>query len=249
MRTRVYVASPMTGSGDIRTNVEAAMGIGRELIAAGFAPLVPALTHFMDPHNDIPHAAWMEVDTPWVLEADCVLRLPGVSPGADHEVRVATEAKIPVYHSIEELLASPPLLGSAEFRAKLRALRVLHSLKATDYGSDDDPFANIRASANSGVEPWRGAWVRASDKVFRMNRYCNRGSLANEGVTDTLEDLASYCLITSILHAEQAAPVEAPQPAPVETRREGQASPVGPEANGSLDFAQAWWGGYSKILK
>lgn len=207
MRTKVYVSSPLTSSGDPQENVAKAIEVGRELIAAGFSPILPQLTWHIDPHAEIPHETWMDVDLPWVLESDCLLRLPGESKGADIEVRAANEAGIPVYHSIGDLLDNPPLLGSHEFRAKLRALRLLHAKKATDYGSDDDPFANIRASEMSGIEPWRGAWVRASDKVFRMNRYCNRGSLANEGVTDTLEDLASYCLITSLLHAEKV-----PQP-------------------------------------
>lgn len=248
MRTKCYISGPLTSSGDPQANLQTAIEAHRELMQAGFAPLCPHLTLHVDPHAELPHDDWMAVDIPWVLESDCLLRLPGESKGADIEVCVATEAKIPVYHSISELLERPPLLGSQAFRAKLRALRVLHSLKATDYGSDDDPFANIRASANSGIEPWRGAWVRASDKVFRMNRYCNRGSLANEGVTDTLEDLASYCLITSILHeercmdimlsafAEQATPKATPaEPAKPETRRdEGQVSPAGPESNGAV---------------
>ena len=219
MRTKVYISAPLTSSGDPQQNVAKAIEVGRELIRAGFSVLIPQLTWHVDPHAEIPHEDWMAVDIPWVLESDCVLRLPGPSKGADIEVCVATENKIPVYYSVAELMERPPLLGSPGFRAKLRALRVLHSLKATDYGSDDDPFANIRASANSGVEPWRGAWVRASDKVFRMNRYCTRGTLANEGVQDTLEDLASYCLITSLLHAEQAAPREpAADPVPLDTR-------------------------------
>lgn len=234
MRTKVYISGPLTSSGDPATNLQAAIEAHRELMQAGFAPLCPHLTLYVDPHAELPHGDWMAVDIPWVLESDCLLRLPGESKGADIEVHIATEAKIPVYHSISELLERPPLLGSQAFRAKLRALRVLHSLKATDYGSDDDPFANIRASANSGVEPWRGAWVRASDKVFRMNRYCNRGSLANEGVTDTLEDLASYCLITSILHAEQSTPKATPaEPAKPETRRDEPVT-VEPAANGQV---------------
>lgn len=202
MRTKCYISGPLTSSGDPQKNMQAAIEAHRELTRLGFSPLCPHLTLVIDPNGETPHEVWMEIDEVWVLESDCLLRLPGESKGADHEVRVAKEAGIPVYHSIDELEARPPLLGSPAFRAKLRALRVLHAKKATDYGSDDDPFANIRASETAGVEPWRGCYVRLKDKIFRMDRYCKRGSLANEGVTDTLEDLASYALICSILHAE-----------------------------------------------
>jgi hypothetical protein len=239
MRTKVYISGPLTSSGDPAANLQVAIAAHRELMQAGFSPLCPHLTLHVDPNAELPHDDWMQVDIPWVLESDCLLRLPGESRGADIEVRVATEAKIPVYYSIEELFASPPLLGSQAFRAKLRALRVLHSLKATDYGSDDDPFANVRKSAECGIEPWRGCWVRAKDKVHRLDRYCTRGSLANEGVTDTLEDLASYCLITSILHAEQKQAKEPPtEPVQVEERREAMV-PTHIHSNGAaVDFAR-----------
>jgi hypothetical protein len=83
------------------------------------------------------------------------------------------------------------------------ALKEMHSRKSRDYGSADDPLANIRNGAEFvGIEPWRAAMVRLSDKVTRLATYCRTGSLTFEGVEDTLFDLASYSLLTLLTHRE-----------------------------------------------
>jgi hypothetical protein len=82
-------------------------------------------------------------------------------------------------------------------------LKETHRLKSSDYGSADDPLANIRNGAKFvGIEPWRAAMVRLSDKVTRLETYCRTGSLTFEGVEDTLVDLASYALLTLLTHRE-----------------------------------------------
>jgi hypothetical protein len=82
-------------------------------------------------------------------------------------------------------------------------LKELHRLKSSDYGSADDPLANIRNGAEFvGIEAWRAAMVRLSDKVTRLATYCRTGSLTFEGVEDTLFDLASYSLLTLLTHRE-----------------------------------------------
>jgi hypothetical protein len=82
-------------------------------------------------------------------------------------------------------------------------LKEMHRAKSSDYGSADDPLANIRNGAEFvGIEPWRAAMVRLSDKVTRLATYCRTGSLTFEGVEDTLFDLASYSLLTLLMHKE-----------------------------------------------
>jgi hypothetical protein len=82
-------------------------------------------------------------------------------------------------------------------------LKEMHRKKSSDYGSADDPLANIRNGAEFvGIEPWRAAMVRLSDKVTRLATYCRTGSLTFEGVEDTLFDLASYSLLTLLMHRE-----------------------------------------------
>lgn len=92
--------------------------------------------------------------------------------------------------------------GDQRYLKLLEDMAALHRRKAADYGTDADPFANIRASAEIGVEPWRGAWLRAKDKVKRIDQYCRSGTLANEGVEDSFMDLAAYALIALVLFRE-----------------------------------------------
>jgi hypothetical protein len=84
------------------------------------------------------------------------------------------------------------------------SLKEMHTKKSYDYGSAHDPLANIRNGAEFvGIEPWRAAMVRLSDKVTRLQTYCRTGRLEHEGVEDTLHDLASYALLTLLMHRER----------------------------------------------
>lgn len=175
------------------------------------------------------HETWMEVDLPWVRVAHAVLRLPGESRGADREVKYALDHCIPVFNSIECLkIFGPrpageyrtsaandfctsasvppphaPAAGDPRFHQVLNEMRALHDKKQQDYGSRGDPFANVRASQRWGVPPWVGAMIRANDKVQRLQSFTENGRLANEGVEDSLIDLANYAVIALLLYREQ----------------------------------------------
>ncbi|HET6576478.1 MAG TPA: hypothetical protein VFG68_22955 [Fimbriiglobus sp.] len=95
--------------------------------------------------------------------------------------------------------------GHPEYLQLLDDMKALHVKKAADYGRDDDPLANLRASAQVGIEPWRATWLRAKDKVTRIDTFCVKGTLANEGVEDSLKDLAAYCLLALVLFREAQA--------------------------------------------
>ncbi len=108
---RVYVAGPYS-TGDPEANTAAAIAAGNELLDAGYAPLVPHLSHYWHTHHT-PRAYedWMRIDLAWITAADAVLRLPGASPGADREVVLAAELGIPIYASVTALRAddeNPP---------------------------------------------------------------------------------------------------------------------------------------------
>ena len=94
-----------------------------------------------------------------------------------------------------------------EFVAILRELEELALRKNQDYGTDGDPLANLRASEAIGIPAWKGTYLRLRDKVARLDTYCQRGTLANEGVEDSLRDLACYAILTLVLHREATAPV------------------------------------------
>ena len=92
--------------------------------------------------------------------------------------------------------------GSARFHEILRELGELHDLKQQDYGTEEDPFANVRGSSEWGIVPWQGAMIRATDKVKRLQKYARVGKLANESVEDGFRDLAVYAIIALVLFEE-----------------------------------------------
>lgn len=95
--------------------------------------------------------------------------------------------------------------SSERFHEILESLARLHDLKSADYGKTDDPFANVRSSEEWGLEPWIGAMVRLNDKVKRLQSFARNGNLKNEGVADSLQDIAVYSVIALVLF-EQGQP-------------------------------------------
>jgi len=102
---RVFVSGPYT-NGDVAVNVRTAILAANRLLRKGHIPFVPHLTHFW--HLVVPHPYedWLELDMEWLKVCDAVLRLPGESPGADVEVRLAESLGIPVYYN-EVAIPSP----------------------------------------------------------------------------------------------------------------------------------------------
>ena len=92
--------------------------------------------------------------------------------------------------------------GHPEFLRILKEMADLHKKKSADYGVADDIFLNIRQSSEWGVEPWVGAMVRAGDKVVRLKAAASGSELKNEGVEDSLMDLAAYAMIALALYRE-----------------------------------------------
>lgn len=103
-RPLIYIASPYT-KGDCAQNVARAMATWHALWQIGFAPICPLWNHFQQLITPLEHADWLEYDLHIVAKCDAFLRLDGESVGADREVRFAEEGGIPVYFSIEDLLA------------------------------------------------------------------------------------------------------------------------------------------------
>jgi hypothetical protein len=103
-----------------------------------------------------------------------------------------------------------PHKSSRRFIELLDEMAELHHSKSRDYGSQEDPLANIRHGAELvDIEPWRGCMVRIADKVQRLRTYCRTGRLVHEGVRDTLMDLAAYSLLAIVLHEETHGAVKA----------------------------------------
>lgn len=90
-----------------------------------------------------------------------------------------------------------------EFDKVLAELRAMHDTKNADYGRDEDPYANVRASEDFGIPGWVGALCRGNDKMRRLQQAASKGTLRNESVEDSLIDLAVYLIIALILFREQ----------------------------------------------
>lgn len=105
MRTdiKVYIASPYT-LGDVAVNVKLQLDVYDELMNLGFAPYAPLYSHFQHMAHPRPYTDWINMDFIWVKVCDCVLRLGGVSTGADNEVKLAEELGIPVFYNIEDMI-------------------------------------------------------------------------------------------------------------------------------------------------
>lgn len=100
---RVYIAGPYTG-GDPVLNTRRAVEAAEAVIATGHTPFVPHLTHLW--HLISPHAVefWYDYDLEWLAVCDCIMRLPGESPGADAEVKEGRARGLAIY-TLEEFLA------------------------------------------------------------------------------------------------------------------------------------------------
>lgn len=109
-RWTVYVAGPYS-HGETADHVREAVLVGLTLAERGFRPFIPHLYHFA--HLICPHDYewWMALDLSWLEACDCVLRLPGHSPGADREVERAHSLGMPVYHGLPSLYEA---VGKAE---------------------------------------------------------------------------------------------------------------------------------------
>lgn len=112
-------------------------------------------------------------------------------------------------------------IKSREFHGLLQEVGDLHDKKQLDYGKDEDPFANVRASEDFGIPGWVGALMRANDKMKRLQNYALKGELANESAEDSMYDIAVYALISLILYrqATEGPAKDNPGPKPGEVIR------------------------------
>ena len=104
-------------------------------------------------------------------------------------------------------MAANPRSGKTEFQKVIDEITALHDKKQADYGRGEqgDPFANVRASEDFGIDGWVGATVRANDKMRRLQKAARQGpdSLKNESVEDSLMDMAVYSIIALCLFREK----------------------------------------------
>ena len=163
-----------------------------EAMRRDYAALTKCEAIFLMPHWEDSTGANLEVDFAKILglkiflvdETKCIFRqFTPTAKAPDIKDLKATEYKTPFMYVVEEIVA-------------------MHNKKQKDYGSNTDPFANVRAAADFGIEPWIGCLIRANDKMKRLQKAASGGQLANESVEDSMLDLAVYAIICLVLYRE-----------------------------------------------
>ena len=109
---KVYIAGPYSADNTIGTlkNIGKGERLAGKVLRAGFAPHCP--WHDKDfsiklPDVDFTVQQLYDYSIAWLLVSDCVLLLPGweKSKGTLREIEIAEAKGIPVYYSLEELIA------------------------------------------------------------------------------------------------------------------------------------------------
>lgn len=106
---RIYVAGPYTGTTGSLTeraaNAATAITVGKSLIKKGHYPFIPHLTHYVeeDGGERLDYETYLAWDISFLRTCEGLLRIPGHSPGADREEKIAQEMGIPVWYSLDEV--------------------------------------------------------------------------------------------------------------------------------------------------
>lgn len=103
-RIKVFMSGPY--SSDPEGHFQNQNNVLDILLDLGFAPYAPLLFHRANPR---PYQDLLDLVIEWMESCDCILRLPGDSPGADAEIARANQLGIPVVYSIEELIKLYPV--------------------------------------------------------------------------------------------------------------------------------------------
>lgn len=226
----IYVSGPYTS--DPEANTDRAVDIGQVLLRAGHAPFVPHLSHYWEKfHHPNDYEFWIQIDLEWVRRADVVVRIPGVSAGADREVALAQTLGIPVFEwggaffldtnasgderillaflafveengiCADETSVVPPAIDEA-----LKRMRAIFETKNADYaeGTWDSNFLDVARQMGFDRETACDTFIAV--KQARLRSLRTSGKLpSNEAVADTVLDRAVYALIALAMHSENGA--------------------------------------------
>jgi hypothetical protein len=99
----VYIASPYTKPNP-NHNVHRAIKAADALLAAGFIPFVPILNHLWDTVSPHHYEDWMRWDHAWIERNDALVRLAGLSPGADRDREIGVKHGLHIFETVEALI-------------------------------------------------------------------------------------------------------------------------------------------------
>ena len=87
----------------------------------------------------------------------------------------------------------------AAFNALLREIKTLHDSKGADYEDGGEEYSNLTAAEDWGIPAWKYAMLRTNEKLNRLKAYAKGSTLQNEGVRDSMIDIAVLSLIAIVL--------------------------------------------------
>jgi hypothetical protein len=96
---------------------------------------------------------------------------------------------------IRQALLGPRVEGARpSFEEMLMKMWAMQRKKGADYGSAEDPLANLKASEAYGIPGWMNTFGRLDDKRFRIISFITKKRLLNESAYDAFRDFAVYAV-------------------------------------------------------
>ena len=86
------------------------MNVADQLIYYGYVPYLPHLSHFLHLVHPQEYETWLMIDLAWLDRCDALIRLSGLSEGADREVEYAVANEIPIFGCIEDLITKREII-------------------------------------------------------------------------------------------------------------------------------------------
>ncbi len=99
----IYIASPYLSYAIPQQAVTVQEDVFAILRDMGHEPIAPLLSHYIDLRHPASYERWMQWCLAIVGASDAVLRLPGMSSGADREVARAMELGKKVFYTFAEI--------------------------------------------------------------------------------------------------------------------------------------------------
>jgi len=92
----IYISGPYS-TGDHLENVNKAIDVADQIAMARHDCYIPHLNHYWGERHEHPYDFWMKQDIAVLVKCDALVRLPGISHGADIEWNEAAKLGIPVF--------------------------------------------------------------------------------------------------------------------------------------------------------
>jgi hypothetical protein len=98
-------------------------------------------------------------------------------------------------YGMQKALLKPVVCGDRpSFEDTIMKMWAMQRKKGADYGSDEDPLANLKDSESYGIPGWLNTFARINDKRMRIISFITKGRLINEKAYDAFQDFAVYAV-------------------------------------------------------